>query len=174
MKDSDSVIFAIERERSTRSMAYVGLINKFGARDLFEKILVRLQDQESSLEFVYYIVAALVAAAPNFHKSFIDHYLNRLKDAVEQHIITAEEKKVRLMKTRTNGRARAKFVGQTYGASVPLFHDPSAEEYFHAKHRRHVYEAKFPRETNRGSQAGRRCLQVGNERVDHSDDHLHE
>jgi hypothetical protein len=98
MKDSDSVIFAIERERSTRSMAYVGLINKFGARDLFEKILVRLQDQESSLEFVYYIVAALVAAAPNFHKSFIDHYLNRLKDAVEQHIITAEEKKVRLMK----------------------------------------------------------------------------
>ena len=43
-------------------------------------------------------MAALVAAAPNFHKSFIDHYLYRLKDAVEQHIIKAEEKKVRLMK----------------------------------------------------------------------------
>ena len=73
----DDVIFATERARCKSTMM-VSLLNKFGEAQGFEKLLARLQEEDTTLEHAFYMVDCLAKCGFMLHKSFVDKFLVRL------------------------------------------------------------------------------------------------
>jgi len=76
----------------------VGMLNKFGEGQGFEKILDVIKDPETNIELVHYLVSCVEKCNGLFHKSFVDNYLPRLSSAVEQKLLNATGAQLRQVK----------------------------------------------------------------------------
>ena len=91
IKDEGQIIYVVERP-TCRSTVFVEMIEKFGQANGFESILKVIADPKTSLKHAYYLCDLLSNFKPMFHKSFIDHYLTRFADTVEQRLMKASSK----------------------------------------------------------------------------------
>ena len=84
-------IFAVHR-KACRSDLLVRLVNKLGALGAFEKIIERIESEETAateLVLLAHYIECLSGAGPLFHKSFADSYFERLAKATVAKILRA-------------------------------------------------------------------------------------
>jgi hypothetical protein len=88
---ADAQIKFVTERRSFRNQDFIRILNTFGETGGFENILEVIKSSESSIELLFYLVDSLGKFSILLHKSFIDSYLERLRQAVLSKIINANE-----------------------------------------------------------------------------------
>ena len=81
-KEEGYMIYVTERS-NCKSTKFVEHVNAFGDSGGFEVLLALIQSPDTNLTATYYICDLLSNCFRMYHKAFIDHYLQRLADAVE-------------------------------------------------------------------------------------------
>lgn len=94
MTDKDATIFAIERLKC-KSTALVELVNRFGEKGGFKKILELVADKDTSIDAVHFIIKSLGGLAENLHKSFVDKFVQALADALMSKFMNSTEAHLR-------------------------------------------------------------------------------
>ena len=98
--EEGAIIVAVERD-SCKSRQLVELLARFAEGQGFESILEVLAKEETSLQGVHDLVMIVSGCAALYHKSFVDSYFERLKDAVESKLESAGEAHLRKAQFKT-------------------------------------------------------------------------
>jgi len=84
-------IFAVHRKQC-RSDLLIRFINTFGALNGFEKIIERIEAENTNsdeLRLLAHYVECLAKATPVYHKAFVENYFERLEKAARDKILRA-------------------------------------------------------------------------------------
>ena len=81
------------RPKKCKSYVMVRLLNVFGERGGFDKILARIRNKDNpiSLELLFYYMDCLGSAFPLYHRTFAQEFIPKLQEAVEGSILNAPE-----------------------------------------------------------------------------------
>ena len=94
------------RPKKCKSYVMARLLNVFGERGGFDKILARISNKDNPipLELLLYYMDCLGSAFPLYHRSFAQEYIPKLQAAVELSILNAPEQSIRnVRKERIDG-----------------------------------------------------------------------
>jgi hypothetical protein len=93
----DTSYFVTERVRCS-STAFISMVNKFGNENGFLKILETIKHEATSINYVYYLVDLIGHLSENLHKSFLDRFLEKLRETVEFKLLNMNEQTLRILK----------------------------------------------------------------------------
>lgn len=109
-KENKIQVYAIVRRRN-RSALLVQLLNRFGEIGGYQKILDKIDQDDSettTIELIFYYIDALTAASSMFNKVFLEDYIPKLEAAVKKKILNSSSAALRLAKKdRIDGIVRA-------------------------------------------------------------------
>lgn len=67
------------------------MVNKFGESNGFANMIEAIQRKDTSFETMHNYIVFLANSSDIFHKSFVDGFLNKFNEVVEQKIQAADE-----------------------------------------------------------------------------------
>jgi len=79
---AEDTIYATERYKC-KSTVFVSMLNKFGAEQGYDKILATITHEKTSIDLIYFLTVALGNCVENYHKSFLDSFCHRYREALE-------------------------------------------------------------------------------------------
>ena len=95
IEEEGQVIVAVPRRTTSSSQLLLELLKRFDEANGYDHLIVALGRPETSLHNLKELISIVSQCSELFHKTFIDKFFDRIKDAAEAKLINADEKYLR-------------------------------------------------------------------------------
>ena len=95
VEEEGQVIVAVPRRTTSSSQLLLDLLKRFDEANGYDHLIEALGKPETSLHNLKELISIVSQCSELFHKTFIDKFFDRIKDAAEAKLLNADEKHLR-------------------------------------------------------------------------------